>query len=293
MSDSDRISQVSRGRRVTVVAVLAVVGVLVLAFLADTLAASRAEHRLATAIAEAPEISQEPEVTLSGFPFLTRAGSGEFSTITVDALGVGIGDCGTVTRGQCTVTVRGQLADAVVGSVWDVAGDTSITAARLDAETRIDSVNLGRLMGITDLYLSTPAPEDKIGGGMPALVERTDGLMLSGTVPLPGSPEREGRYPPSASEYRAPTVQVSVTAHVTVVGGRVQIVADGFYDGPEEHFSDDVPEEFRSSVLKLFSTTLPGVPLAWNTHVSRAFARGSDLVLAGEQDHPRLTPATF
>lgn len=293
MSDSARIPQVSRVRRIVAWTVLVLVALLVSAVIGDTAAASRAEHRLARALQSAPQISQEPQVNLSGFPFFRQAAAGEFSSIDIVAQAVGIGPCGTVIRGACTVDMSARLTDADVGSIWSVDGDTAITVSSLSAETRLDSVNLGRLMGITDMYISTPAPADKIGGGMPALIERTEGVMLSGTVPLPGSPERQGQYPPSAVDYTAPKVKVTVSASIELVDGRIRITADDFYDGPEEHFTADVPAELRSAVLKLFSTTLPALPLAWGTTATSAFARGSDLILTGTQSAATLRPRAY
>ena len=293
MTAASRIPQVSRVRRALSWTVVALVVALGIAFVADTFAASRAESKLSQALLTSPTLTYEPEVTMQGVPFATRASSGRFSTVHISARGVTIDGCAD--RGACHADLDAYLRGADLGDVWKVGPQTPLRFGELEAATRIDSPNLGRLMNIVDLYVNTPAPEGKVGGGGPqdGLLERTDGIMLSGTVPLPGSPARQGKYPPSAREYTHPKVKVSVSARVDIVDGRLRITAEKLYYGPEEHFSDDVPEEFRSSVLKSFSTTLPVVPLAWNTVPTRAFSRGSDLVLSGDRRSGPVTPASF
>ncbi|MCF8588445.1 LmeA family phospholipid-binding protein [Gordonia liuliyuniae] len=293
MSTSARIRPSRRAAQIAAIGAVVVVIVLVIAFLADNLAASRAEHRVAVAIEESGRVDFEPEVNLGGLGFLTRAGDGRFPSMLVSARGVTITGCGD--RGACTATVDARLDDVTTGDIWDVDATTPIRAAAITAETRIDSVNLGRLMGITDLYINTPAPEGKAGGGGPGdgLLERTDGIMLSGTVPYPGSPEYADGLPPSASGYTAPKVKISVSAKVFVVDGRVHVEATGLYDGPEDHYSADVPPEFRAHVLERFSATLPTLPMAWNIAASNALSRGSDLIVAGNNDARIVKPIDY
>lgn len=293
MSTSARIRPSRRVAQITAIAAVVVVIVLVIGFLADNVAASRAEHRVAVAVEESGRVDFEPEVTLGGFGFLPRASDGRFGSLLISARGVTITGCGD--RGACTATVDARLDDVATDDIWSFDATSPIRAASIIAETRIDSVNLGRLMGITDLYINTPAPEGKAGGGGPGdgLLERTDGIMLSGTVPYPGSPEYEDGLPPSASGYTAPKVKISVSARVFVVDGRVHIEATGLYDGPEDHYSADVPREFRAHVLERFSAVLPTLPMAWDVAPTKALSRGSDLVVAGNSDSRIVKPIDY
>ncbi|MGO3326889.1 LmeA family phospholipid-binding protein [Gordonia sp. (in: high G+C Gram-positive bacteria)] len=293
MPPSSRIRPSRRAAQIAAITAVVVVIVLVIGFLADTLAASRAEHRVAAAVEESALVDFEPEVTLGGFGFLTRASDGRFPSMAISARGVTITGCGD--RGACTATVDARLGDVTTGDVWKFDATTPIHTGAITAETRIDSVNLGRVMGITDLYINTPAPEGKAGGGGPGdgLLERTDGIMLSGTVPYPDSPEYEHGLPPSASGYTAPKVKISVSARVFVVDGLVHVEATDLYDGPEDHYSADVPPEFRAHVLKRFSSVLPPLPMAWNTVPSKALSRGSDLVVAGNSDQRIVKPIDY
>ncbi|WP_132993092.1 LmeA family phospholipid-binding protein [Gordonia zhaorongruii] len=284
MSTSARIAPRRRVARAVALTVVAAVILLVIGYIADTFAASRAEHRIAVALERSSGIDYEPEVGLGGFPFLTHASSGEFGSMLISARGVAF-DGHDDTDYDSTATVDARLGDVDTGRVWDVTPQTELTAQSVTAETRINSVNLGRLMGILDLYINTPAPDGKVGGGGPGdgLLERSEGVMLSGTVPLPGSPEHDHGLPPSASGYHHPKVKISVKARLSVVDGRVRIEATDLYDGPEDHYSADLPKEFYSHVLKRFSTTVPVLPMAWDVIPKKAMSRGSDLVVTGER----------
>lgn len=265
----------------------------VIALIVDDFSASRAEHRLAVAVQASPGVPFEPEVIMSGFPFLAHSSSGEFSSVLISAGGIPIDGCAGEPR--CTSTVDARLQSPTIGNTDDITANTVLRAPSMTAETRIDSPTLGRLMGIIDLYVNTPAPEDKAGGGGPGdgLLERTEGIMISGTVPLPGSPDSQNGFPPSAAEYTAPKVKVSVSARVSVVDGRIKIEATGFYDGPEEHYSADVPKEFQSAVLKRFSTVLPRLQMAWGATAKHALSRGSDLVAVGETGAVSVRPIDY
>lgn len=293
MTPQTRISGATRIRRGVAWALVVTAIVLVTALLTDLIAASRAEHRLARALLASPTLHYEPEVMITALPFLPKVASGDVTGVQIAGRGAHIDGCAD--RGECTADVTARLTDVRLGNVWQLSGSSPIGFSALTAETRVNSVNLGRLMNIVDLYLNTPAPDGKVGAGGPGdgLLERTEGILLSGTVPLPGSPQRDGKYPPSASEYHHRKVKVSVSARVAVVDGRVRIDATDFYTGPEEHFSGPVPSEFRSHVLKLFSITLPELPLAWNTPLTSALSRGSDLILVGERPGGTVEPRTY
>lgn len=116
--------------------------------------------------------------------------------------------------------------------------------------------------------------------------------MISGTVPLPGSPETQDGFPPSAAAYTAPKVKVSVSADVFVVDGRIHIVATDLYDGPEEHYSADVPAEFRSAVLKvLHGAPTPADGVGGTT--KHALSRGSDLIAIGDSGPTVVRPIQY
>ncbi|NDK88737.1 DUF2993 domain-containing protein [Gordonia desulfuricans] len=289
-----------RLRRAVLVAVAVVVAVSAAGLITDTVAASRAEHRLSESLASSDlpgsaGLPYHPEVTLGGFPFLTHARDGEFTGATITARGVPALGC-THTGGDvpgCFAELGVTLGPFSVGDGFDIRPGSVIRASSVQAYSLLNSVNLGRFLGILDLTVNTPAAADRVGGGGPQFgnLERTSGVVLAGTVALPpgSAPAADGRptpqNSPSASGYADPTVRVSVSVDLSVVDGRLHLQAVDFYRGPEEHL--DVPDldaPLRQAVLDRFTATLPRLPMPWDLPATGAHSAGSDVVLEAHAD---------
>lgn len=279
-----------RARRTITVLAAAVVVVLIVLLGVDVLVGSRTERSLARSLMTVEAIDYEPEVTIRGTPFLTHAADGSFNSATIQTRGVPIPD----SAGNW-VEMAADLGPFTVPDGFAIGPGDEIRTESVKVFSRIDSVNLGRVLGITDLMINTPAPEGIPGAGGPAdgLQRRTSGFLLTGTVPLPGSPEEQDGLPPSASEYDHPTVRITVTVDVAVVDRRIRITATDFYSGPELHESADIDDADRQAVLDRFSATLPELPMPWNIAPTGAHSAGSDLMMVGSAGPSTLRPADY
>ncbi|NDZ96176.1 DUF2993 domain-containing protein [Streptomyces sp. SID6673] len=280
-----------RGRRILGVGIVGVVVVALVLLLTDTVAAMRTEHDFSRALLASPRVTYEPEVTISGFPFLTHARADDFGGAVVTARGVAVA---CPSPAGCRAELGATLGRWSTPNGFDIESSDVLHTTSVDAYTRLDSVNLGRMLGILDLTVNTPAPEDKAGGGGPGdgLLRRTSGVLLTGTVPLPPIPTGT-RIPPSASAYPGPKVKVSVAVDLSVVDGRLRISATDFYRGPEEHVDADVADDLRGYVLSRFTATLPPMPLPWQTTPTEAHSEGSDVLLTGTRGATDLVPSDF
>jgi len=271
----------------------------------DTLRGARSEQGLARALLASPRIAYEPEVTLAGFPFSRYAARGDFPGLVITARGVAIDappalhgvpqTCAT-TRCHTELGVRASSVRTDSDRGWH--GNTPISLTGVEAYAKLDSVNLGRMLDITDLTINTPAPPDRAGGGGPGdgLLERTSGVLLTGTVSLPPrypSPRTDGRFPPSAHGFVGTRAKVSVTVDVSVVDGELVIVATGFYPGPEEHADDDVPADLQRAVLDRFSARVPYPRLPWGVRPTKANSAGSDILVSGKVGSMTVAPDRF
>lgn len=271
-----------------VTAIGAVVALLV-ATLVDFAVAARSEFQMSRAIAASPRVTIDPEVTLQGFPFLTHAAQGEFTGAIIAARDVPLPGCAGL--GGC----RGELG-ATLGALRvqssRFAPDDVVDTDSVSAYTKLDAVTVARYLRITDLTVSTPAPDGKAGGGGPqdGAPSRSSGVVFTGTVALPPSAGDDPQHPPSASAFDGPKARVSVSVDLLVVDGRLVIRATDFYTGPERHADDDVPPEMRSAVLARFSLELPTIPLPWGLAPQRAESLGGDLLLRADtgRSHLRL-----
>ncbi len=296
-----------RLRRTLLVTLALVVIVGAIAVIADTVTASRSEHRLSMSLASAPGITYRPEVTLGGFPFLTHASSGEFTGATITARGVSIPHgCSYPAAGPCFAELGATLGALRVPDGFGIGPTDTLRTDSVTAYSRLDSVNLGRMLGILDLTVNTPAGPDRVGGGGPQFgnLERTSGIVLTGSVALPpASAPPTGATPspqraPSDSKYPGPRTRVSVTVEVSVRDGRLHLQATGFYTGPEKHV--DAPElagadksALRAAVLARFTATLPLLPMPWDLPATGAHSSGSDILLTAGSGPHDLLPERF
>ncbi|NNG96425.1 LmeA family phospholipid-binding protein [Gordonia araii] len=271
----------------------------------DTLRAARSERELATALRSAPRVVFEPEVTLGGFPYSTHARRGDFPGLTITARGIAVGgpaDLRGVPQTCATTTCWAELGVQAGGIRADAAhrwhGWAPVNLRDVQAYAKLDSVNLGRMLDITDLAVNTPAPTDRAGGGGPGdgLLERSSGVLLTGTVSLPPhrpSPRTDSRYPPSAQKFDGERVRVSVTVDLSVVDGDLVITATDFYTGPEEHARADVAPQHRRAVLQRFSSRVPFPRLPWGVVPTTANSAGSDVLISGKAARLTVAPDQF
>jgi LmeA-like phospholipid-binding len=111
-----------RGRRWLIV--LITLAVLVVA--ADRIALVVAEHTLASKIQQEQHLSQRPDVSISGFPFLTQVASRDFGHVTVDIHGL-------VTNDVPITDIHADLTGVHVSSGYDSATvDTLVGTAKVD-----------------------------------------------------------------------------------------------------------------------------------------------------------------
>lgn len=284
-----------------IVVLVAVVGALA----TDTAIAINAERSLAKALmssraddGESAALRFEPEVTISGFPAYRAVESGRYPQIGITARAVDVTGPATFRLNQqprfahgctsadpCRSDVRTRLTDVRAGGPHALLHPFSesylMQVGSATASTTLDSVAVGRILGIDDLTVNTPAPQNKAGSGGPqdGLLSRTRGVLLTGTVRTPVPDDRD--------------VTVSVTVDLSVRDGQLHLQATGFYDGPEEHSPTRVAEQYRESVLDRFTATFPPLPMAWGTTPTSARSSGSDLMVEGTPRPEAYGPGLF
>lgn len=287
-----------RARRAGAVVLIAVIAVMVVAFGTDTTLGARSEYSLSQSLRAAPRLEFDPEVTLGGFPFVRQAQTGVFGSLVVTARGVAMPRAGS--RACVATQCRAELGAEVTGvdagrPAWSWQPDELVHFDALRAYSKLDSVNLGRMLDIVDLTVNTPAPENEAGGGGPGdgLLERSSGVLLTGTVALP--PEAANRSPvvPSASAYRGDKVRVSVNVDLSATGNALRLTATGFYTGPEQHADGVVPDRYRQAVLDRFSAVVALPPLPWGVVATGAHSAGSDVLITGTAHDRTVRVADF
>jgi hypothetical protein len=251
--------------------VVVVVVTLMVATIADFASAAYAEYRYSRALRVASDLDFDPEITISGFPFVSQATGDRYDGIGITARGADLGE------GR-RADLRSKLSDVRrAGGDWAIGKDTELIVGKATASLKIDSVNLGRFLGIVDLTVTTPAPEDKAGGGGPGdgILSTDRGVILTGTVNVGGMSDL-------GHSDESERMKVSVAVDLSIRGGALRIDARSVYSGPAEHVDADVPAGATPMVLAQFTKTLPVLPLPWSMPPVTAASQGSDVVLEAD-----------
>jgi hypothetical protein len=105
---------------------------------ADRIALSFAESKAADALQSSQGLQQKPDVSVTGFPFLTQLAAGEFAEVTVDARDVQVGS---------SRTLRVQSVDVDLHHVTVSNSYRTVHAATATADARIGYDDLSRTLG--------------------------------------------------------------------------------------------------------------------------------------------------
>lgn len=240
--------------------ILALVCLLALVVVVDFGAAAYSEYRVSRGLRAGGELTADPDVTITGFPFLTQAAAGKYSNVEIRAQGVNSNVVGEVTVEANLHGVSIPASDLVNGTVKTVPVD------QIDGRVLIDATELGTFLGIPDLQVSAPPadPSDGTGGSGGSGMTTSGGVVLTGTVPV--GPLR---------------ASVSVQADLVLDGENVKVVATDLYFGPEGRADFTVPEILKPTVLGLFTKTIDAQQLPFGVVPSKVYAEGSQLVIEG------------
>ncbi len=126
----------------TVIVLVVLLGLLVGA---DFAAAAFAEHTVSRKSAEQLGLTNDPAVTIHGFPFTTQAMSGEYDRISLSADGVPVQDLQDVSIDAELHDVTAPLSDLTAGDVSDVVID------RLNGRITLKESDIARVAPLTNI----------------------------------------------------------------------------------------------------------------------------------------------
>ena len=143
------------------------VGAGLVAYLADTALAMRAEHELSVHAAQLGDLSTAPAAYVGGLPFRST-----IPRISVDALDVPVASVGVGNAGieLIDVTLDHPRSSSITEDL------TGATASLVRRSVRLDGVAFGQLLGMTDLDIASPYDISPSGGG-------ASEARLTGTLP--------------------------------------------------------------------------------------------------------------
>jgi hypothetical protein len=241
---------------------LAVVIVLVGAAAVDFGTTIFAEYRLARSVREAAHLGFDPFVAILGFPVIPQAMRQHYSQVEIKAT--------TVDRpviGKATLEATMYSVDLTDAS-WLIDPDARLGVGRLESRIIIDSLHLGRFMGMHDLMVEAPPQEtnNATGGTTESGISSNHGLVFTGT---PKSAHFDKRVSVSVD------LSMAADDNTTLV-----FTPTGVLTGPDTA-NQKVPDDKRDAVLAAFAGKLPDQKLPFGLAPTSEGARGSDVIIEG------------
>ena len=221
-----------------------------------------AEYRLSCAVRRAADLRSDPFVAILGFPFIPQAMNNHYDELEIKANAVD-----HAVLGKATLEATMHSIDLTDAS-WLIRPDAKLPVGKLESRIIIDSMHLGRYLGISDLMVEAPPQEtnDATGGTTESGISGSHGLVFTGT-------------PKSANFDK----RVSVSVDLSIAGAdRATLVLTpvGILTGPDTA-NQKVPDDKRGAVLAAFRRQLPDQRLPFGVGPTSEGARGSDVIIEG------------
>ncbi len=221
-----------------------------------------AEYRLSTNVRKAANLGSDPFVAILGFPFIPQAMRDHYDELEIKAYAVE-----HATVGKATLEATMHSID-LTNSSWLIGPDAKLPVGKLESRIIIDSLHLGRYLGISDLMVEAPPQEsnDATGGTTESGISGSHGLVFSGT---PKTANFEHRVSLAVDLSIAPDDPTTLL-----------ITPTGVLTGPETA-DQPVPDDKRDAVLRAFTGRLPNQKLPFAVAPNTVGARGSDVIIEG------------
>jgi len=209
--------------------VITLVVILALLVGADFGAAAIAEYQVSKRARTAFNLTDDPAVTINGFPFLTQAISGDYTHITVDAKGVPIKDI------LKDVEIHAELRDVRAPLSDLLAGRTdNIVVGDMEAQVRVNQADFNRQLQASNQRVQTADITNVTIG--PVSEQRVNASGDTDTDPDDEKADREalkqetedttaGMRVGATVEIAGQKVDIAVFAIASLVSGKIEVKA--------------------------------------------------------------------
>jgi len=221
-----------------------------------------AEYRLSCSVRQAAHLRSDPFVAIVAFPFIPQAVRDHYDQVEIKANAVDQSVLGTA---SLEATMRS--VDLGPGA-WLITPDAKLTVGELQSRILIDSLHLGRYLGMSDLMVEAPTREisDATGGTTGSGISDSHGLVFTGTPRAAGFDHR-----------------VTVAVDISIApddSATLVLTPTGILTGPDTA-NRSVPADRHDAVLRAFTARLPRQRLPFGLAPTAAGARGSDIIIEG------------
>lgn len=209
--------------------VITLVVILALLVGADFGAAAIAEYQVSKRARTAFNLTDDPAVTINGFPFLTQAISGDYTHITVDAKGVPIKDI------LKDVEIHAELRDVRAPLSDLLAGRTdNIVVGDMEAQVRVNQADFNRQLQANNQRVQTaditnvtigPVSEQRVNASGDADTDPDDEKADQEALKQETEDTTAGMRVGATVEIAGQKVDIAVFAIASLVNGKIEVKA--------------------------------------------------------------------
>ena len=254
--------------------IIAVLVIVALAVAADFGAAAAAEYTVAKQLRQQLNLASDPSVRINGFPFLTQAVAGHYTSIDVQASGVSADPLHDLDVEATLHDVDAPLAEVISGDLH------SVRAAKVDGRVRIKDTDLGRAIGIEDLRIQQPSDQE------------IKELLPPGT-PTSDSP-RGNRAPikmVATTDLAGQRTEVVAFGVIELTRGFVRITASDVQLGGGSGGTVGLPRAIRQTLLNALSANVKTGGLPFAVTPTRVWVETGSIVVEGTANNVSLRQA--
>jgi hypothetical protein len=209
--------------------VITLVVILALLVAADFGAAAIAEYQVSKRARTAFSLTDDPAVTINGFPFLTQAISGDYTHITVDAKGVPIKDI------LKDVEIHAELRDVRAPLSDLLAGRTdNIVVGDMEAQVRVNQADFNRQLQANNQRVQTaditnvtigPVSEQRVNASGNTDTDPDDEKADQEALKQETEDTTAGMRVGATVEIAGQKVDIAVFAIASLVNGKIEVKA--------------------------------------------------------------------
>ncbi|TVT18504.1 DUF2993 domain-containing protein [Amycolatopsis acidiphila] len=256
---------------------MVLVGVLVAA---DFGLAAFAEHTVSQKAREQLQLTDDPSVTIHGFPFTTQAISGDYSHISLSASGVPIQDLKDVAVNAELTDVTAPLSDLVHGNT------DAIKIGKLEAQVTIKASDIAKIDPLTKIedlriepssvsYVQTGQDAtDSSGGQQQEDQDKSKaGIRVSGDVQIAGQ-----------------KIEVFCFAMIELHGTSIDIVPQRLQYGNDKE-TTVVPQAVQKALLPNFKASIDTGSLPFEVTPTAVQVNSGSVTIKGEAQNATFSGA--
>jgi hypothetical protein len=246
----------------------------------DFALATAGEYQLSTKIKNQLGLSQDPSVTIHGFPVLFQAISGDYTDISISATGVPAARSAfrDLEIDADLHDVRVPLSELLSGNV------SSAKIDHVDGRVKVKATDLGRLLNLPDLTITPMSVDTILGMGAEKALQphaaepdasvsqnvgTVAGVELSATIDIAGQ-----------------QTKINAFGVITLSGGGIQVNPRRL-EASNSQISGALPDAMLQSFAHMFTTNLSTsqLPLPFTVRATGVEVDQGALVVTGEADN--------